>query len=355
MTRAARSSPLERHRSDGATALRPFAIADVEIANRVLLAPLAGIGNWFVRLQAQRHGAGLAVSEMVSSFALAHRNRAHARGAAADPPRRGPGRDPVLRPRPRRDARGGRRRRAGGADLIDLNMGCPVPKVLKTGAGAALLRDPAQAVAVARAAREGSGLPVTVKVRSGIEPGDRSGVDLAGGWWSTPASPRSPCTRARRSSHAAGPSTRWSRELARRLERGGTVPVIVSGGLRDAERARAAYEESGADAVMIARGSLGNPWIFEQLTGARTEPPGAAEIVASFAGCSIGRMSTGVRPRRAQPAQVLSLVRRAARLEGPEADRSSAPSSLDRVRELLAQGPSAGAPAGPSGDEVASL
>ena len=68
---------------------------------------------------------------------------------------------------------------AAGADLIDLNMGCPVPKVCKTGAGAALLDDPHKAVAIARAAARGSGLPVTVKLRSGLRPGDRSGLELA--------------------------------------------------------------------------------------------------------------------------------------------------------------------------------
>src|SRR6201990_399827 len=68
---------------------------------------------------------------------------------------------------------------AAGADLIDINMGCPVPKMRKTGAGAQLLRDPELALDLARAAREGSGLPVTVKLRSGISPGDRSGFELA--------------------------------------------------------------------------------------------------------------------------------------------------------------------------------
>ena len=87
----------------------PFRIGDVDVANRVLLAPLAGIGNWFVRLQARRHGAGLAVSEMVSSFGLHYRNERTMTRAAADPPGRAPGLDPAVRPRPRGDARRPRR------------------------------------------------------------------------------------------------------------------------------------------------------------------------------------------------------------------------------------------------------
>ena len=91
----------------------PFRIGDVTVSNRVLLAPLAGIGNWFVRLQARRHGAGLAVSEMVSSFGLHHRNERTIARAAAHPPGRAPGLDPAVRPRPGRDALGGRDRRRG--------------------------------------------------------------------------------------------------------------------------------------------------------------------------------------------------------------------------------------------------
>ena len=157
-----------------------FTIADVELPNRVLLAPLAGIGNWFVRLQAHRHGAGLAVSEMVSSFAIAHRNRRTVEEMLRIHPDEGPvsiqlfGADPdVMREAAAVAA-------AAGPALIDLNMGCPVPKVLKTGRRRGADRRPATWRSPLRGPRrEGSGLPVTVKVRSGIEPGDRSGFELA--------------------------------------------------------------------------------------------------------------------------------------------------------------------------------
>ncbi|HWO49322.1 MAG TPA: tRNA-dihydrouridine synthase, partial [Solirubrobacterales bacterium] len=155
----------------------PFRIRDVEIANRVLLAPLAGIGNWFVRLQARRHGAGLAVSEMVSSHAIHYGNERTLNELLRIHPDEHPtaiqlfGADPGV-------MRGAAAVVAEtGADLIDLNMGCPVRKVRKTGAGAELIADPDLAVAVAAAAVEGAGgRPVTVKLRSGLRPGDRSGV-----------------------------------------------------------------------------------------------------------------------------------------------------------------------------------
>src|SRR5213080_3734197 len=159
-----------------------WTLGGISVPNRVLLAPLAGIGNWFVRLQAKRFGAGMAFSEMVSSFAIHYRNERTCREMLTIHPDEragGPvamqlfGHDPEIM----RSAAG--QVAAAGADLIDLNMGCPVPKVCKTGAGAALLADPDRAVALARAAGEGSGLPVTVKLRSGLRPGDLSGVEVA--------------------------------------------------------------------------------------------------------------------------------------------------------------------------------
>ena len=257
----------------------PFRIGDVEIANRVLLAPLAGIGNWFVRLQARRHGAGLAVSEMVSSFGLHYRNERTMRELLRLHPDEHPvsiqlfGQDPEVMGSAAAIAAG------AGAAIIDINMGCPVRKVCKTGAGASLLRDHELALELARRAHEGGGVPVTVKLRSGLKPGGREGFELAvrlvaeAGVAAIAFHPRAAATH-----HKGEPDYALARELVEAIE----APVIISGGLDNAEDARRAYEESGADAVMIARGSLGNPWIFEQLTGRRIEPPSEAETIAEL-------------------------------------------------------------------------
>ena len=133
----------------------PWTLGGVPIENRVVLAPLAGIGNWFVRLQARRFGAGLVVSEMVSSFGLAHGNERTVREFLRIHPDEHPlsmqlfGHDPAVM------AEAAAMVADAGADVIDLNMGCPVRKVCKTGAGAALLSDPDKAVALAQAARAG--------------------------------------------------------------------------------------------------------------------------------------------------------------------------------------------------------
>jgi nifR3 family TIM-barrel protein len=262
----------------------PWHIGSVRIPNRVVLAPLAGIGNWFVRLQAKRYGAGLAVSEMVSSFGIHYRNektvgemlRIHPDERAGE---RGPvsiqlfGQDPeVMRSAAATVAE-------CGADLIDLNMGCPVPKVCKTGAGAALIKDPDTAVAVARAAREGSGLPVTVKLRSGQRPGETDGYALAhrlveeAGVAAIGFHPRSAAVH-----HKGTPDY----DLAAKLVESLPAPVILTGGLHTAAEVRQAFAYTGAAAVMLARGALGNPWLFAEVLGAADGDPAAEDVVAEL-------------------------------------------------------------------------
>jgi tRNA-dihydrouridine synthase B len=254
----------------------PWTLGGLRLANRVVLAPLAGIGNWFVRLQAKRHGAGLVVSEMVSSFGLIHGDARTHREFLRIHPDEHPvsmqlfGHDPdVMREAAAIAA-------AAGADLIDLNMGCPVRKVCRTGAGAALLDDPDRAVTIAAAAREGSGLPVTVKLRPGRDPGDRAGVELArrlaaeAGVAGIAFHPRHASQQ-----HSGSPDYALARELVEALP----VPVILSGGLSSEEKVRRAFAESGAAAVMLARGSLGNPWLFGRLLGSYEGEPTPEEVL----------------------------------------------------------------------------
>ncbi len=308
----------------------PWELGELPVPNRVLLAPLAGIGNWFVRLQAKRHGAGMAVSEMVSSHAIHYRNERTLRELLRIHPEErtvGVG-DPIpptsiqlfgSDPEVMRFAAAAAV--AAGADAIDLNMGCPVPKVCKTGAGAALLAEPQLAVAVARAAVEGAaeareagprsggegmsspraptspcgglsaatrrgtavraevGVPVTVKLRSGQRPGDTSGFELAhrlvedAGVAAIAFHPRSAAVH-----HKGVPDY----ELAARLADSLPVPVILTGGMNDARAIRETFARTGVAAVMLARGCLGNPWLFEELVRGRETAPTPAEVLAEL-------------------------------------------------------------------------
>src|ERR671911_2728565 len=233
-------------------------------------------------LHDKRYGAGLAVSEMVSSHAIHYGNRKTLDELlVVHPDERagGPvaiqlfGQDPeIMRSAAAHVA-------ARGADLIDLNMGCPVPKIMKTGAGAALIEAPDTAVAVALAAREGSGLPVTVKLRASLKPGGIGGFELArrlvedAGVAGLSFHPRSAAVR-----HKGTPDY----DLATRLVEELPVPIIVSGGMEGAEHIRGVFESTGCAAVMLARGALGNPWLFAQVLGTRDGEPTREEILAEW-------------------------------------------------------------------------
>ncbi len=311
-----------------------FRIGHVELANRVLLAPLAGIGNWFVRLQARRYGAGLAVSEMVSSIAITRGNRRTLDEMLRIHPAEHPVSVQLFGPDPGAVREAASVAARAGADLIDLNMGCPVPKVTKTGAGAALIEQPDLAIALASAAREGAdGRPVTVKLRSGMRAGDRSGFDLAlrleaeAGVSAIGFHPRTA-----KAHHKGVPDYELARELSGRLE----IPMIITGGLADAERARSAYERSEADAIMLARGALGNPWLFAELTGGLDEQPGGPEIVEELlwlidrAEEHWGAERACRNLRKLYPPYLAALG-----LRGARADAYMRMASLDAVREEL--------------------
>ena len=165
-----------------------------------------------------------------------------------------------------------------GADLIDLNMGCPVPKVCKTGAGAALIKDPDTAVRW-RAPRARARAAGHRQAALGPAPGETDGYDLAhrlvheAGVSAIGFHPRSAAVH-----HKGTPDY----DLAARLVQSLDAPVILTGGLSTPETVHAGYERTGAAAVMLARGSLGNPWLFGQVLGTRADDPTRDEVLAEL-------------------------------------------------------------------------
>lgn len=318
----------------------PWRIADVEVPNRVTLAPLAGIGSWVVRLQAKRHGAGYAVSEMVSSFAIHHRNPKTLETLLQTRPEEAEGGPTAFQlfgqdPEVMRSAAAHVAEHVPGVDVIDLNMGCPVPKVVKTGAGAAMLKDPETAIAVARAAAEGSGLPVTVKLRSGGKTGETDGYALAirlveeAGVAAIGFHPRSAQVH-----HRGTPDY----DLAARLAEELPVPLVLTGGLHTVREIHAAYAHVRPAAVMLARGILGDPWLFERALGHRGEheDPTRAEVLAEVDWVldrtveHLGAERAGRYLRKSHPwyASRLGLAR-------AELDALQRTDDVERARELL--------------------
>ena len=259
--------------------LGPLAIGSVTLDNPVILAPMSGVTDMPCRRLVKRMGAGLVVSEMIASQAMIRSNRQTMK-MASNCAEEHPMSVQLAGCEPDVMAEAARMNVDRGAALIDINMGCPVPKVRKTGAGAQLLSDPELALDLARAAREGSGLPVTVKIRSGLMPGDRSGFDLSvrlveeAGVAGVGFHPR-----VAKQGHKGQPDYAMARELGETID----VPMIISGGLSSAAAARNAYEQSGATAVMIARGSLGYPWVFAELTGQEVVPPSREAVMDELA------------------------------------------------------------------------
>ena len=305
----------------------PFRIGPVQIPNRVACAA-GGIANWAFRRQSRRHGAGLAVSEMIASFGIRYANRKTLEEmprSVRTSARRGPG----LRLRSGGDGGGGARRRGGGADLIDINMGCPVPKICKTGAGAALLADPEAAARIVEAMVRAVRVPVTVKMRRGLNFDTSTPV----GRRPSLRAARGLCLHPRAAAEEYGGSADH-RITAEVVEAVG-IPVIASGDIATPEDARRVLEDTGCAAIAVGRAALGNPWAYgEILAGVRRERPSLEEVVDEIAlFAPMTRLAIGDSRRRLH-AQVLPVVPRGPRRRRPRTLR--APHRAHHRRRALA-------------------
>jgi tRNA-dihydrouridine synthase B len=250
-------------------------IGPLTLANNLLLAPMAGITNLPMRLMAREQGAVLCFSEMVSVNGLV-RNGQKSFDLLRSTPADRPLGIQLFGDQPELLAEGARLV-ADYGDLIDINMGCPVRKVVADGAGSALLREPAKIAAIVRAVRRATRLPLTIKIRTGWDADTASFQEIgriaeAEGCDAITLHPRS---RAQMFEGKAD----WSR--IRQLKEALSIPVIGSGDLFSAFDVVAMFDQTGCDGVMIARGALGNPWIFREtadlLAGREPRPPTPAE------------------------------------------------------------------------------
>ena len=254
---------------------KTVAIGSLTLENRLFLAPMAGITNLPMRLMARDCGASLTFTEMVSVNGLTREGRKSFDLLKSVPADRPLGLQ-LFGDDAQMLAEAARLVEEYG-ELIDINMGCPVRKVVGTGAGSALLREPLKVAAIVRAVRGATRLPLTVKIRTGWHCGEDSFLEIGRiareeGCDAVTLHPRS------RSQMFEGKAD-WSRiaELKSALD----IPVIGSGDLFSAADVVAMLEQTGCDAVMVARGAMGNPWIFREslalLSGGDAPPPAAAE------------------------------------------------------------------------------
>jgi len=234
------------------------------LKNPWVLAPMAGVSEMPFRVLAFRMGAALCPTELVSAQGLMRMNPRTVRYLRHDAEVEQPYVLQVFGGEPDVMARAAVMGKEAGAQVIDINMGCPVKKVTRSGAGSALLCDVPRAADVVRSIREATGLPVTAKIRTGWDANSRNFLDVAGSLVDAGACAIAMHGRTRAQGYSGHADWDTIRQLKAALP--GTL-IIGNGDVKTVEDAHRMLEQTRCDAVMIGRGALGNPWLFRQLNG----------------------------------------------------------------------------------------
>jgi tRNA-dihydrouridine synthase B len=255
----------------------PWWIGPVEVPTRLVLAPMAGVSVQAFRRQGRRFGAGLVCSEMVSCAGIEHRNErtlGYLRVAADEHPLAIQlfGSDPTAM------ANAARMVEAVGADIVDLNFGCPVKKVTRTGAGAHLLEEPALACRLVEAVARAVEIPVTVKLRRGVRNGSRACLELGPRLVEAGAASLTLHPRSAEQMYTGTADHDLTAELVSLVD----VPVVASGDITSRARAQAVLATTGAAAVMVGRGAQGNPWALREIVDGDGSEPSREEVVAEL-------------------------------------------------------------------------
>lgn len=247
-------------------------IGHIHVDSRLVLAPMAGVTDLAFRQICRELGAGLTVTEMVSAKALCYQDR-----KTRSLLRLGPGEHPAGVQIFGSDAAcmaeaACMAAELSGADFIDINMGCPVPKVANSGDGSGLMRNPDLAVKVMEAVVRGAGCPVTVKFRLGWDKGSINCVEFARAMEEAGAAAVAVHGRTKVQMYAGAANWDWIREVKKAVR----IPVMANGDVFKPEDAPRILKYTGADIAMIGRGIFGNPWLFAQCRAAlegREIPP----------------------------------------------------------------------------------
>jgi tRNA-dihydrouridine synthase B len=254
----------------------PWKIGPVRIPSRLVLAPMAGVSVQAFRRQGRRFGAGLVCSEMVSCAGLHHGNErtlGYLRIASDERPLAVQifGSDaPVM-------AEAARMVEEAGADIVDINFGCPVRKVTKTGAGATLLEDGDRASRIVEAVSSAVDVPVSVKMRRGLENGSRQCLELGPRLVDAGAASLTLHPRSAKQMYTGQADHSLTAELVSLVD----VPVVASGDIDSRSRAQAVLATTDAAAVMVGRAAQGNPWALREILGGAHEPS-REEVVAEL-------------------------------------------------------------------------
>ena len=258
--------------------IRTLQIGNVTLENNLILAPMAGVTDLPFRLLCREQGAGLVCMEMVSAKAILYKNRNTEELLTIDPKEHPVslqlfGSDPDI------ISEIAKQIEERPFDILDLNMGCPVPKVVNNGDGSALMKNPRLAGEIIEKTARAIKKPLTVKIRKGFDDAHVNAVELAHIAQESGAAAVAVHGRTREQYYAGHAD--W--DIIRQVKEAVSIPVIGNGDIRTPEDVAAMAEQTGCDGYMIARGAEGNPWIFHQLlhyfeTGEHLARPDFSEV-----------------------------------------------------------------------------
>ena len=258
--------------------IRKLQIGNVTLENNLILAPMAGVTDLPFRLLCKEQGAGLLCMEMVSAKAILYKNKNTEELLTIDP-RENPvslqlfGSDPDIMSEIAKQIE------ERPFDILDINMGCPVPKVVNNGDGSALMKNPLLAGKIIEKTAKAIKKPVTVKIRKGFDDDHINAVEMAHIAEESGAAAIAVHGRTREQFYSG--KADW--DIIRQVKEAVKIPVIGNGDVTSAESADAIMRETGCDGVMIGRGGQGNPWIFHQIlhgmeTGEHEAKPTLEEV-----------------------------------------------------------------------------
>ena len=258
--------------------IRTLQIGNVTLENNLILAPMAGVSDLPFRLLCREQGAGLVCMEMVSAKAILYKNRNTEELLTIDPKEHPVslqlfGSDPDI------ISEIAKQIEERPFDILDLNMGCPVPKVVNNGDGSALMKNPRLAGEIIEKTARAIKKPLTVKIRKGFDDAHVNAVELAHIAQESGAAAVAVHGRTREQYYAGHAD--W--DIIRQVKEAVSIPVIGNGDIRTPEDVAAMAEQTGCDGSMIARGAEGNPWIFRQIlhyfeTGEHLARPDFSEV-----------------------------------------------------------------------------
>lgn len=258
--------------------IKPLKIGSVTLPNNLILAPMAGVTDLPFRLLCKEQGAGLLCMEMVSAKAILYKNR-NTESLLEIDPRENPVSLQLFGSDPEIISKIAHQIEDKPFDILDLNMGCPVPKIVNNGEGSALMKNPKLAGEIIRETVKAIDKPVTVKIRKGFDDEHTNAVEMAKIAEDAGAAAVAVHGRTREQFY----SGRADWDIIRRVKEAVSIPVIGNGDLLTAEDVIAMEAQTGCDGFMIARGAQGNPWIFRQIlhyfeTGEHLTKPTLEEV-----------------------------------------------------------------------------